>query len=84
MWNTPGIQISTAQIIQEHVRILEAAIEQAEENNPSRPEIFEALAYLENRTIRSAGFKRYRAGLEKGRIEDLIEGMKLIKKALGV
>ncbi len=86
MWNAPGTDIPTAQIIAEHIRVLETALVSASDENddPRNSELYAALEYLESKTLRTGGFRLFRSGLDRGSLADMKSGLILIKKHLGL
>jgi hypothetical protein len=86
MWSSPETGIPTAQIVAEHIRVLESALASAceEDFDPRNPALQETLEYLERKTIRTGGFRLFRSGLDRGNLADMKAGLALIKKHMGL
>tara|TARA_B100000780_G_C21114437_1_gene450721 strand:- start:1462 stop:1722 length:261 start_codon:yes stop_codon:yes gene_type:complete len=84
MWNCPQKPISQADIDAEHMKALEEAVINCEQDFDVRSkQVYIALDYFQARSLHSWGFSLFRQGLEDWSPAALHEGLKLIKQHLG-
>jgi len=84
MWNSTQNKVSEGEIAREHMRVLEEAVQDCLHYDIRTSEVYEALDYLQNKSIRSWGFTLFRQGLEIWSPTALKDGLKLIKQHLNV
>lgn len=84
MWSSPEKQIPRQDVRAEHLRVLENAIEQAEEFDPRTSEVYQALEYLQTSSNSTWGFTVYHEGLESGNFQAMRLGLNLIRQHLGI
>lgn len=84
MWSTSRKEIPRQQIDAEHMRVLEEAVQNCEEDFDVRSaSVYDALDHLQQRSTRSWGFTLFRQGLEDWSPMALHQGLRLIKQHIG-
>ncbi len=83
MWHAPNNAIPASEIVREHLRILDEAVQDCELYDVRTGAVYDALDYLEAQSNRSWGFTVFKQGLEHWSPEMLREGLRLIRKHLG-
>ena len=83
MWSTTAKPISERDILYDHLDVLTKAVGDAEEFS-GRGEVFKALNYLTAHLDRQSGLNLFLVGMRNNRQDQLREGLRLIKKHLGV
>ena len=82
MWNATKHEISPQDILEEHLRVLERAVEDASEFDV-RSKARKSLEYLSVKVDRQGGINLMHAGLRERDVEKLRMGLVLLKKHLG-
>lgn len=84
MWNSPNQPIPRCDIDKEHMKALEEAVFECEQDYDVRSsKVYEALDYFQAKTIRTWGFTLFRQGLEDWNPHALHDGLRLIKQHIG-
>lgn len=84
MWNSQEKGIADWDIFNEHMRILSKAVEDAAEVDVRPIHLKASIQYIEVRLDRKGGLNLFLAGLRDGNQNHMREGLKLIKKHLGI
>ena len=83
MWSAVKNEVSSQDIKNEHFRIIEKALEDAETFDVRTTELYTTLDELQKKSSRSSGFSLFREGLENNNLEAMYRGYQLIRKHLG-
>ena len=79
MWNASKNTIPSCQHKKHYLGVLKHALEDSD-YDPRKPEVYEALDWIEQNTPSTYGVKLYRRGLEDLRQDLLIKGYSEIKR----
>lgn len=85
MWNAVKNETPRSQIRDAHIKALQDALDRAAEgDDPRRPEVTQALLWLQESSNRGLGFTLFRQGIEGGNELAMRDGLRKIKQHLGV
>lgn len=84
MWNATKNEVPRYQIDAEHMRVLEDAVQNCEEDFDVRSAaVYAALDHFQEHSVSTWGFTLFRQGLEDWQPAALHEGLRLIKQHIG-
>ncbi len=84
MWNATPNAIPESDIRNDHLRALQAAIDDFDEYSCGRGEVFKALNYFTARCDNKVGVALFLKGMRDNNERDLIDGLSFIKRQFGI
>ncbi len=84
MWNATANVISPLDIQKEHLRVLEEAITNVGDSDPNTKDVRKSIDYFYARCSRRGGIDMVLVGMQMGRQDVMMEGLKRLKRNLGV